>query len=303
MGGGGGDSSPYSGRDAERLAQEAARQLQRQEFDQAVNDYLAELLAEFNERDVDVVGERLAALVQCLGGENVDVDRLLFGGSVAKHTYVDGLSDVDALLVLRDVSANSPTELVQALADRIRANRPSDAVDVSAGDLAVTVTYADSSQIQVLPAQEVNGRLRIASEDGTSWREIRPRAFAEKLTQVNQAAGGHVIPAIKLAKAVLQNLPDERRPSGYHVEAIAVDAFRAYNGPKNRLATLRHLLDHASEAVLRPTGDITRQSVHIDGHLGPANSELRRGVSNDIRRIVLSIDHAASVDEIRDLFD
>jgi hypothetical protein len=303
MGGSRGDGSAYSGQDARRLAEEARQQLRRQEFLEEVNDYLGGLLQQYNDREVDSTNDRLSAVVECLGDEVADIDRLLFGGSVAKHTYVDGLSDVDALLVVRNAEAETPSDLIEALAREIRDRPPDGVADVAAGDLAVTVTYTDGSQIQILPAQEVAGSLRIASEDGTSWREIRPRKFAEKLTEVNQANAGQVIPAIKLAKAALQGLPEQHQLSGYHLEAIAVDAFRSYDGPRSRQAMLRHLLDHAASAVLRPTGDITGQSVHIDGHLGVADSDLRRAIGAEINRLVRRIDNATSLDGYRELFD
>lgn len=301
MGGSGGGGYGGSG-DSAALADRARQELARQELIAEVNDYLGELRKGFNDRDAQLINDRLTDVLDCLGEEVADVDRLLFGGSVAKHTYVDGLSDVDALIVMRNVEADNPSALVDGVADAIRNGGPSDVADVSAGNLAVTITYTDGSQVQLLPAQEHDGRLRIASEDGSAWREIRPRKFAEKLTEVNQANGGGVVPVTKLAKALVQQLPEQHRLSGYHVEAIAVDAFKNYNGPKNRQAMLRHLLDHASSAVLRPTGDITGQSVHIDSYLGSANSDARKDVASDIKRIVRRMDSAMSVSDYESLF-
>lgn len=301
MGGSGGGEYSRSGDQAE-LATRAREELARQEFIAEINDYLGELLTSFNDRDTQLINDRLTDLLDCLAEDVADVDRLLFGGSVAKHTYVDGLSDVDALIVTRNVEAASPSELVASVANAIREKSLANVADVSAGNLAVTITYTDGSQVQLLPAQEHEGRLRIASEDGTAWREIRPRKFAEKLTKVNQDNGGSVVPVTKLAKPLVEQFPSQRRLSGYHLEAIAVDAFKNYDGPKNRQAMLRHLLDHASSAVLRPTGDITGQSVHIDAHLGPANSDSRKALSADIRRIVRRMDAATSVSDYESLF-
>jgi len=47
--------------------------------------------------DGKTVAEHTCSLV---GDLAIDVDRQLFGDSVAKHPYVDGLSDVDALVVV-----------------------------------------------------------------------------------------------------------------------------------------------------------------------------------------------------------
>lgn len=286
MGGsGGGGEYPSSTEDIQAVREEALRSLRQQERDVAVNEVLSEALHRFNDRDVELIRDRLEAIREALGPLAVDLDRLLFGGSVAKHTYVDGLSDVDALVVIdaADVSPDGLVDRLQmSLSQRLRTG---DALDISAGRLAVTVRYGDGTEIQLLPAVERDGRTSIASEDGRAWRRIRPHKFAEKLTQVNQANGQQVVPAIKLAKAVLQNLPEAHHLSGYHVEAIAVDAFRSYDGRRDRASMLVHLIRHAEHAVLQPTGDITRQSVHIDQHLGAPNSKARQNVSAALGRM------------------
>jgi len=169
--------------------------------------------------------------------------------------------------------------------------------------LATTVTYRDGSQVQLLPAVERDGQTLIAADDGNSWRLIRPREFVGKLTQVNKANGRVVIPTIKLAKAIIARLPRQHRLSGYHVEALAVDAFQEYPGRRDMVSTLRHLIEYAATAVLRPTGDVTGQSVHIDAKLGPADSAARRSVSASLRRLAARLSNPTSVSDYRDLFD
>jgi Second Messenger Oligonucleotide or Dinucleotide Synthetase domain len=302
VGGSGGGEYPSSSEDIQAVREEALRSLRQQERDVAVNEVLSEALRRFNDRDVELTRDRLEAIQEALGPLAVDLDRLLFGGSVAKHTYVDGLSDVDALVVL-DAADATPNELVERLRTSLSGQlNSSDVVDISAGRLAVTVRYGDGSEIQLLPAVERDGRTSIASEDGRSWRQIRPHKFAEKLTQVNQANGQQVVPTIKLAKAVLQNLPEAHQLSGYYVEAIAVDAFRSYDGRRDRASMLVHLIRHAEQAVLRPTGDITGQSVHIDQHLGPPNSEGRQNVSAALARMASQL-ATGSADDYRRLLN
>lgn len=301
MGGSGGRGSyPSSPEELEALREQALQDLRDQERDIAVNEVLSEALAGFNDRDVEGTRERLDAIQEALDGLAIDVNRLLFGGSVAKHTYVDGLSDVDALVVV-DAPGVGPGQLVERFRAALEGRLGSrEILEVSAGKLAVTVRYRDGSEIQLLPAVERDGRTSIASEDGTAWRQIRPHKFAEKLTQVNQANGQAVVPTIKLAKAVLRHLPEPQQLSGYHVEAIAVDAFRSYEGRRDRASMLVHLLRHAQQTVLRPTGDITGQSVHIDQHLGPANSQARQGLSAALGRIASRLERG-DVEEYRRL--
>jgi predicted nucleotidyltransferase len=303
MGGSGGQRYSDDRQNIEALRREIQDQLRQQELEASLNAFLGEELASFNDRDMHLTEERLTAIEDALNDSALDVDRLLFGGSVAKHTYVDGLSDVDALVVLDDPNA-TPGELVERFAEVLRGRLESGKVlDVTAGNLAVTVTYRDGSQIQLLPAVERGDHTMIASEDAASWRQIRPHKFAEKLTEVNRSNGNAVVPTVKLAKAAMANLPPEHQLSGYHVEAIAVDAFRNYSGRRDRLSMLKHLVDHAAEAVLRPTGDITGQSVHIDAHLGPADSAERRSISSSLQRLSSRLSSSTRVEDYRVLFD
>lgn len=297
-GGGGGGSS-----DVSRILRQVERELDQQEIDADLNEHLGEMLKEFNSRDVEVVNERLEAISDVLGGVAIDVEKLLFGGSVAKHTYVNGLSDVDALVVLEAPDA-SPADLVRRFASALSAQLTSGEVTaVVPGRLAVTVTYRDGMEIQLLPAVERGGRTSIASSDGKDWRYIRPHKFAEKLTQVNKSSGGGVVPTIKLAKALLGRLPGSQQLSGYHVEAIAVDAFKRYGGRRDRVSMLNHLIRHAANAIMRPTGDITGQTVHIDTHLGGAGSEARRAISAKLGTLASALEGARGVHEYQELFD
>lgn len=298
MGGSGGSSYGSDFAPAE-LRRRALQDLEQQDRTLQINEVLAEALREFNDRRTEQIRERLDEIRAALGEVAIDLDRLLFGGSVAKHTYVDGLSDVDALVVVN--SDATPGELVRrfrnALAERLGAD-----VEVTAGRLAVTVKYRDGSEIQLLPAVERGGRTSIASEDGRSWRLIRPHKFAEKLTAVNRANAGGVVPAIKLGKAAMRGLPEHARLSGYHVEAIAVDAFKGYSGRRDPASMLVRLVEHAAHAVQRPTGDITGQSVHIDSHLGPANSSQRAAISAELSAFAARL-RSCTAAEMRRLLD
>ena len=144
MGGSGGGG--YSGSsDISKDRREALELLRRQETEAAINGYLGEQLANINNRDIPGTRRRLDAIVDALGTEAVDVDRLLFGGSVSKHTYVDGLSDVDALVVVDEPDA-APGDLVNRFVLALKARLPAgEVVTIAPGNLAVTVTYTDGA--------------------------------------------------------------------------------------------------------------------------------------------------------------
>jgi hypothetical protein len=79
-------------------------------------------------------------------------------------------------------------------------------VEVSSGNLAVTVTYPDGTQLQLLPTLRTASGFRIASsKNPEQWSNVvRPASFARKLTEVNQANSGKLVPIIKLFKRLIE---------------------------------------------------------------------------------------------------
>jgi predicted RNA-binding protein with PUA-like domain len=299
-GGGGGGAFPVGPADIDALRERAREIADQASFDAQVNGELADRLAEINSRDAQKVSDYLDGAVDALREEIAEVDRTLFGGSVAKSTYVEGLSDIDALLVLKDTPQDAPPERVlehmrQALASRLSA---ADVDSVRAGALAVTVRYVDGTEIQLLPAVQKGERLAISSPDGSQWTTIHPRRFVQALRDLNAAQGRAAVPAIKLAKAVIAaQLPDDRRPSGYHVEALAVAAFGDYTGARNPKAMLTHFFAAAARGVLKPIKDISGQSHHLDERLGPAGSAPRQSMANDLQRIANIMENSGTLSE------
>ena len=80
--------------------------------------------------------------------------------------------------------------------------------------------------------------------------------------------------------------------SGYHVESLAVEAFKGYDGPQTNKAMLRHFFEQASSLVTKPMGDATGQSNNVDDYLGSIASVERRNVSLALERIARRIQNA-----------
>jgi hypothetical protein len=240
---------------------------------------LDELLAAYNDRDRKLVTDRLEPVVEALCDEHDGPFDRLFGGSVAKHTYVDGLSDIDCLIKLDDseLHGHAPKDALERIA--AIAAGVSDA-EVKVGRMAVTLKFDDGMEIQLLPALSHKGdRLRIPSTDGEDWSTIDPQAFRGALTKRNEECGGKLVPTIKLAKAVLANLDEVPGLSGYHVESLAIAAFKGYDGTRTTAAMLPAFFERARTLVLSPIKDSTGQSVHVDADLGEADSEARQQAS------------------------
>ena len=246
------------------------------------NEYCEGLLASYKRRNTKTVTQRLDSLCGFLRQKG-KVVQTMFGGSVKKGTYVTGLSDVDVLLVVNESSLvnQSPSDVIEYVRDIIQQQLPNNTL--SAGKLAVTISYSDGTEIQILPAIRTNsGGIRIADPGSTQWSNVaRPDDFAEKLAKVNTARNGRVVPVIKLAKAMADCFISRpsRKISGYHMESLAIDAFINYQGPLDPKTMLVHFLGYSMKAVKQPITDSTGQSRYVDEYLCTTDSPLRRRAS------------------------
>ncbi|MCY4618743.1 MAG: CBASS oligonucleotide cyclase [Chloroflexi bacterium] len=270
-----------------------------------INEYLRQRLRDYNDRDVASIARHIDVLRKALESEFDELVRPLFGGSVGRHTYVDGLSDIDVLMVIEGsaLSEQSPSDALQRMARSIRERLPS--TTVSVGSMAVTIQYSDRHEVQVLPSIKSRTGIRIPMPGGAGWsRILHPERFARKLTNVNQSNGGRVVPTIKLVKTLARRSvqSDRGRLSGYHIESLAIDAFQSYQGPRDLQSMLRRFLTHAASAVLQPIRDSTGQSRFVDGYLGSAGSTERRRAAENLRRMRRSLDACRSHRDLDNLF-
>lgn len=284
MGGSGGSgyfrSDPFKAK-RELAAQQSSHD---EAFEAECNNALLALLGAINNRNVQAINRRIAEVKGILEDELDGTVDLRFGGSVAKHTAVDGLSDVDSLVMLDkcDLADRPPDEAKAYFAQRLREALRD--IPVTEGRLAVTATFPDA-ELQLLPAVSCRGAVQIADPDTGQWAKIKPREFTAALTDVNEAKGRKVVPVIKLAKAIIANFPESTRISGYHTESLAVKIFRGYDGPLNHKGMLREFFDKSAHEVRTPIRDRTGQSVHVDEYLGREGSLQRRIASDYFGRI------------------
>lgn len=265
-------------------------------FQTELANTLGDLLGAYNARDEETARERLDAVRAALQGSIEGTFDQLFGGSVAKHTYVDGLSDIDSLVLINDstLEGKSPQQTLARM-QRILEQKLKDHTAISHGRMAVTIEYNDGMVIQLLPAvKSQDGHVHVPSSRRDGWSKINPLPFQEALTRRNRECAGKLVPTIKLAKAIVGQLPEAQRLSGYHMESLGIAAFRAYSGEKTTAAMLPAFFESARELVLSPIKDSTGQSVHVDGYLGPANSEARRTASHVLDRLARRMRNATA---------
>ena len=301
-GGGGGYIPPTTDRLREIL--ERARKEESLRLGSDVNKFLQDVLARFNDRDVDKTNERLKEIGDVLG-QDIALDKLLFGGSVAKHTYVDGLSDIDGLAIMDKTSTRglSPQQVLDQFHRMLREGLSRQDVErVVKGALAVTVHYLDGTEVQLLPAVRFRNTTSIPDASGSGWNTTNPREFQKEVTRQNNRLNSALIPTIKLVKSLIGNLPKQQQLTGYHVEALALDAVKGYQGDRTPKALITHVLQHASQRVREPLKDVTGQSRHVDEYLGGSNSSQRTLASQALSGLVRRLEAATSLTQWKGMF-
>ncbi|MGC2832552.1 MAG: CBASS oligonucleotide cyclase [Candidatus Acidiferrum sp.] len=286
MGGSGGRNF-FIGRNPDQVKVDLRKEEEKthdQAFDTQIAERLGEFLGDANRRDATATSAAIDEIKNALGADIEGTVDPILGGSIRKRTYVDGISDIDTLLILRDpkLKSLSPQEVLAYFEQKAR-EELSD-WEVSRGKLAITLRK-EGMEIQVLPAVRGEGKTQIPSARGDRWSDINPEGFFRKLTETNQKLGGKVVPVIKLAKIINSQQPEALQLTGYHVESLAIESFKTYSGPLNPKAMLEHFFDTSRALVLVPIRDKTGQSVHVDAYLGPAKSKNRNEVSAALDRI------------------
>lgn len=125
MGGSGGFRN-WGHRTIQSRVDTANQDAQAAEFESSIGELFADYLKNYNDRDTTLVKDRLDKIKELIADHTDETVDQNFGGSVSKNTYVDGLSDIDALLILNNTQMErSPeqakTTIAQALADRLPA--------------------------------------------------------------------------------------------------------------------------------------------------------------------------------------
>lgn len=138
MGGSGG--SGYTPRSSpsgiERLIQQTEGRIEESVYNSQANNLLQEVLKDFNQRDTSKNWEYINGLKDAINEGIEGTVELAFGGSVRKHTYINGLSDVDLLVQINNTSLEqaSPREVLSHFESQIKAAlRNLDGVQVSSG--------------------------------------------------------------------------------------------------------------------------------------------------------------------------
>ncbi|MFP3668966.1 CBASS oligonucleotide cyclase [Priestia sp. SIMBA_032] len=301
MGGGGGYNIPS--KTLSQLEQEKQDRINQEKLEADINQHIKDYFQRINNRDVDGINRHLETIKSALEKDIEGFVDLKFGGSIIKSTYSKGISDVDMLVQINNshLRTAKPIEVLHHFKEQIQKRLPKTEVEI--GKLAITVKFASGHEIQLLPSIKTETGYRIPRPGENKWSNvIRPSKFAEKLTNINKSNGNKVVPLIKLMKNINASLPEQRQLSGYHLESLAIDAFKnPANTPKTYRGMIEHFCRHAQGAVLKPITDSTGQSVHVDTYLGNAGSSDRKKASNTFKQLLKKMDKANSLNAWKDI--
>jgi hypothetical protein len=245
------------------------KQTRQQVADAEVASVLASALSQINQIDTEALNLHKEEILKALESEFVEASDLRGGGSYTRHTYVNGLSDIDILADLGPYSSSSIPNKADSravLADmerRLRQRFPN--TNITAGRMAVTIRFSDGLELQILPAFRYHSGYKIPNSQGSGWTITRPQVFAKLLRERNASVGGKLLPCIKLAKHICEKKGLEVK--SYHLENIALKAFEHYTGPRSEEDMLRHLFNQAKALVATRMKDVTGQEVYVDRYL------------------------------------
>ena len=298
MGGGGGLYRSRPAGDYQKVIQDVRNKTQSGAFETKVNELMKDKLTVHNDRDSPTHQNHLEDIKKVLESEKEGIIDLKLGGSISKHTYIDGFSDIDVLVLVdkSELSESSPDEIKKYIKKQLE-KKVKNIASIEVGDLAVTVVFKDGSEIQLLPALRHGEGYKIAERKTNQWSNvIHPEKFARKLTEINQTNGKNVVRVIKLVKGINAQLPPDQQLSGYHIESLAIKIFRTYpeDNSKTPKAMLEYFFEKAKDEVKTPIKDRSGQSINVDEDLGPENSPRRLRASNTVNRIYTRMKNANS---------
>lgn len=299
MGSGGGRTFHIPKEDLKKEFDSSTDNTKNAAFETTINDEINDILAEYNDRNVNTIQEHLDEIQEVIEEDIEGMIDLKFGGSISKYTYVEGLSDVDTLVTLNnsELSSLSPKDVLNYLKSKLD-GKLKNLDNINVGELAVTLNFSNNVKIQILPAIKQGDGFKIPKTTKNEWSNvIKPKKFAEKLTQVNKNLNGSVVPVIKIVKGINSRILKDHPLKSYHIESIAIEAFKTYpdSKPKTPKALLKHFFEKAKDIVKKPIKDNTGESIHVDSYLKSENSKERSDMSYALNRIYKKMENADKI--------
>lgn len=150
-------------------------------------------------------------------------------GSYARSTAIELIPDVDTLLFIPDdQEERTPNSVLLEVYGVLQEYPDAGAVNVTGQRRSVRLELPDDDLcFDIVPSIAPNGLaqpLLIPDRPQEAWIATDPLGYAERLSRVNQANGGKLVPLIKMLKAWRDEHMVYRRPKSYVLEVILLYA-------------------------------------------------------------------------------
>ncbi len=149
-------------------------------------------------------------------------------GSYSRHTAIEMIPDVDVLLFVPDDQLERTPNAVLLEVYGVLEDYPSAAIDTEGQRRSVRLELpGDGLYLDIVPAVAKNGLdhpLQVPDRPQEEWILSDPLGYAARLTNVNQANGGKLVPLVKLLKAWRDEQMQRRRPKSYALEVMLLYA-------------------------------------------------------------------------------
>jgi hypothetical protein len=140
-------------------------------------------------------------------------------------------------------------------------------------------------------------KILINDPKNSGWNETSPKIFKKRLSGMNSKLNNMLVPTIKLVKSIISKLPEQKQPSGYHIENLALQVFANYKGSFSYRSMIQHFFNNAGSEVLKSISDITKQSRKVDSYLGSSNSVERKIIADGFASISRKLNAAYTLDQ------
>ena len=149
-------------------------------------------------------------------------------GSYSRHTAIEMIPDVDVLLFIPDDHLERTPNAVLLEVNSVLQDYPSAVINTEGQRRSIRLEFpTDDLCLDIVPAAAKNGldqSLRVPDRPRQEWIRSDPLGYAARLTEVNQANGGKLVPLVKLVKAWRDEQMDRRRPKSYVLEVMLIYA-------------------------------------------------------------------------------
>jgi hypothetical protein len=154
-------------------------------------------------------------------------------GSYSRFTAIELIPDVDVLLFVPVEQLERTPNAVLLELHRVLKEYPTAQVNTEGQRRSVRLELpADDLCLDIVPAVAARGLdhvLKVPDRPQQEWIQSDPLGYAERLTRVNQAHGGKLVPLAKMLKAWRDEQLLRRRPKSYVIEVMLLRAVEEGN--------------------------------------------------------------------------